>query len=97
MSELPLQEWSSTWVDEQGNLGTISTQMLGVPELGGERVHSVRYLDGKGAVVREDQARFYPTDHLPGGLLVWPRAPEQARAIDIEGFGRLALTLVSRR
>ena len=87
--ELPLREWSSTWVDEQGSTGTISTQMLRVPEWG-TRVHPLRYLDGRGKVVREDQARFYPTDHLPGGMLLWPRAPEQARAVEIQGFGRLA-------
>lgn len=89
--ELPLREWSSTWVDEHGALGTISTQMLGVPELTGPGLHPLRYLDGEGAVVREDQARFYPTDHLPGGLLLWPRAPESARAVDIAGFGKVTL------
>jgi hypothetical protein len=89
--ELPLREWSSTWVDEQGVVGTISTQMLGLPENTGARSHALRYLDGEGAVVREDQARFYPTDHLPGGLLLWPRAPESARAVDIAGFGRVSL------
>jgi hypothetical protein len=94
--ELPLHEWSSTWVDEQGAVGSISTQMhstqlLGVPEHGGARLHPLRYLDREGAVVREDQARFYPTDHLPGGLLLWPRAPESARAVEIVGFGRVEL------
>lgn len=89
--ELPLREWSSTWVDEQGAFGTISTQLLGVPELGEATRHSLRYVDAEGAVVRGDQARFYPTDHLPGGLLLWPRAPEAARAVDIDGFGRLPL------
>lgn len=89
--EQPLREWSSTWVDEQGVVGTISTQMLGLPELTGARLHPLRYLDGEGTVVREDQARFYPTDHLPGGLLLWPRAPEPARAVDIAGFGQLTL------
>jgi hypothetical protein len=89
--ELPLREWSSTWVDENGDVGTISTQMLGLPELTGPGLHPLRYLDGEGAVVREDQARFYPTDHLPGGLLLWPRAPESARAVDIDGFGQVTL------
>jgi hypothetical protein len=89
--ELPLREWSSTWVDEHGAVGTISTQMLGVPESTGSGLHPLRYLDGEGAVVREDQARFYPTDHLPGGMLLWPRAPESARAVDIAGFGQITL------
>jgi hypothetical protein len=89
--ELPLQEWSSTWVDEHGAVGTVSTQMLGLPELTGEQLHPLRYLDREGAVVREDQARFYPTDHLPGGLLLWPRGPESARAVEIAGFGQLTL------
>jgi hypothetical protein len=89
--ELPLREWSSTWVDEHGKIGTISTQTLAVPEPGAARVHALRYLDERGATVREDQARFYPTDHLPGGLLLWPSAPAQARAVEIDGFGRLGL------
>jgi hypothetical protein len=89
--ELPLQEWSSTWVDENGAVGTVSTQMLGLPELIGEGLHPLRYLDREGAVVREDQARFYPMDHLPGGLLLWPRGPESARAVEITGFGQLTL------
>jgi hypothetical protein len=89
--ELPLAEYSSTWVDEHGVLGTISTQTLGLPETTGARMHSLRYLDAEGAVVREDQARFYPTDHLPGGLLLWPRGPESARAVEIAGFGQLTL------
>lgn len=89
--ELPLREWSSTWVDEHGTVGTITTQMLGLPESTGANVHPLRYLDHEGAVVREDQARFYPTDHLPGGLLLWPRAPESARAVDISGFGQVTL------
>jgi hypothetical protein len=90
-NELPLREWSSTSVDEHGAVGTISTQALGLPESTGARMHQLRYLDAEGMVVREDQARFYPTDHLPGGLLLWPRAPASTRAVEIDGFGRFTL------
>ena len=85
-----LQAWNTTWVDEQGRLGTVSTHMLPVPEDGGE-LRSARFLDAAGAVVSEARAHFYATDHLPGGTLYWPAAPALARAVDIEGFGRLTI------
>ena len=88
--ELPVQEWSTTWVDGDGRLGTITTQSMQVGELGGER-HRVQFLDASDAVVSEAEAHFYPTDHLPGGILAWPAAPARSRTVDIEGFGRLAI------
>ena len=87
----PVREWSTTWVDDEGNATTVvTTQSLSVADNAGE-LHPARFLDAAGVELGQAQAHFYPTDHLAGGLLIWPVAPVEARSVAIDGFARLTL------
>jgi len=96
MDEGPLRAWSSLWIDAEGQATTpVTTLELALPRAssiqGQSERHTARFLDRKGELIAEHEARYYPADHLPGGLLLWPAAPDQAQRVEVEGLAALTL------
>lgn len=57
--------------------------------MGADRV-PVKFVDGLGEVLREDEAEQLRYDHLPGRYLLIPRRPDGAVAVQVPDVGRVA-------
>jgi predicted small secreted protein len=66
-------------VDGEGNLTWMREITLHEPPMAEEKAITVQSASGPESV----QAQFYPYDHLPGGVLVWPQGQAPAAGIQM--------------
>lgn len=83
--------WDTAWVDEDGLVAASwRSQTMHLPA-DIDRGVSVRLLDGDDQLVSVIGGAYFPMDHLPGGMLVWPKTDAKVRAVEVVGAGgRLA-------
>jgi hypothetical protein len=61
-------------IDETGAMSWTETYTADAEPTGGQ-ARTVRFMDASGATVGTHTARFFPYDHLPGGVVVMPSEP----------------------
>ncbi len=72
-------------VDGEGNLTWLSSEQIHEPPMGEPTLATIATAVGSAAV----EAQYFPYDHLPGGVLVWPRGAALTTGIAISLRGKL--------
>lgn len=87
--ELKDRTYDRAWVDEAGDLHWLPAVQMELPPQG-EPVEIDVEAGGGSYVV---DGHYYPYDHLPGGVFVWPQADGPSSAVSLEWQG--AVTTLS--
>jgi hypothetical protein len=81
--ELKNRTYDRAWIDESGELHWLPALQMELPPQGEPADLDVETSGGSYAV----SGHYFPYDHLPGGVFVWPQAGAPSTSITVEWKG----------